>query len=40
VEPLIYTLAAAIVVVVALVAGLPPARRAASVEPMVAFRSE
>jgi ABC-type antimicrobial peptide transport system permease subunit len=39
-EPLIYTLAAAIAVVVALLAGLPPARRAASVEPIVAMRSE
>jgi hypothetical protein len=40
VEPLIYMIAAAIAVVVALVAGLPAARRAASVEPMVAMRSE
>lgn len=40
VEPLIYALAAVVAVFVALLAGLPPARRAASVDPMVAMRSE
>ena len=40
IEPLIYTLAAAIAVLVALLAGLPPACRAASVDPLVAMRSE
>ena len=39
-EPLIYALGVAIAVCVALLAGLPAARRAASVEPMVAMRSE
>jgi predicted permease len=36
----IYTVAGGIAISVALLAGLPPARRAASVEPMVAMRSE
>jgi predicted permease len=40
VEPVVYIVAAAIVVFVALLAGLPSARRAASVNPMVAMRSE
>ena len=39
-EPVAYMVAAAIAVGVALVAGLPSARRAASVQPMVAMRSE
>ncbi len=39
-EPLIYVLASAIAVSVALLAGLPAARRATSVQPMVAMRSE
>jgi ABC-type antimicrobial peptide transport system permease subunit len=40
VEPLIYVAAASITVVVALLAGLPAARRAASVQPVIAMRSE
>jgi predicted permease len=40
VEPLIYVAVAAVTVVVALLAGLPAARRAASVQPIVAMRSE
>jgi predicted permease len=39
-EPLIYVLASMIAVSVALLAGLPAARRATSVQPMVAMRSE
>ena len=39
-EPVIYAAASAIAIVVALIAGLPAARRATSVEPMVAMRSE
>jgi putative ABC transport system permease protein len=39
-EPLIYAGASAIAVAVALLAGLPAARRATSVQPMVAMRSE
>jgi ABC-type antimicrobial peptide transport system permease subunit len=39
-EPLIYVLVSTIAVVVALLAGLPAARRATSVQPMVAIRSE
>jgi ABC-type antimicrobial peptide transport system permease subunit len=39
-EPLIYMLASAIAVSVALLAGLPAARRATSIQPMVAMRSE
>ena len=39
-EPLIYAGASTIAVVVALLAGLPAARRATSVQPMVAIRSE
>jgi ABC-type antimicrobial peptide transport system permease subunit len=38
-EPLAYLAGAAVAVLVAVVAGLAPARRAASVEPMVAMRS-
>jgi predicted permease len=40
VEPLIYGVAAAIAIFVALLAGLPAARRALSVQPMAAIRSE
>jgi ABC-type antimicrobial peptide transport system permease subunit len=40
IEPLIYVAAAAFAVLVALVTGLPAARRAASIEPMIAMRSE
>jgi ABC-type antimicrobial peptide transport system permease subunit len=40
VEPLTYTFAAAVTVVVALLSGLSPARRAARVEPLVAMRTE
>lgn len=40
VEPLIYMAAASVAVIVALLAGLPAARRAASVQPMIAMRSE
>src|SRR3954468_22055359 len=39
-EPLIYVGASAIAVSVAVLAGLSPARRATSVEPMAAMRSE
>jgi predicted permease len=39
-EPLIYAVASAIAVTAALLAGVPAARRATSVQPMVAFRSE
>jgi hypothetical protein len=39
-EPVIYAAASAIAVLVAVVAGLPAARRATSVQPMVAIRSE
>jgi putative ABC transport system permease protein len=39
-EPLIYAIASAIAVSVALLAGLPAARRATSIQPMVAMRSE
>ncbi len=39
-EPLVYAAAAAIAVAAALLAGLPAARRATSVQPMVAMRSE
>jgi ABC-type antimicrobial peptide transport system permease subunit len=40
VESLAYVIGAAIAILVAVVAGLAPARRAASVPPMVAMRSE
>jgi len=40
VEPLIYMISVAIAIFVALLAGLPAARRALSVEPIVAMRSE
>jgi ABC-type antimicrobial peptide transport system permease subunit len=40
VEPLVYSLAAATAFVVALLAGLPSARRAAAVQPIVAMRAE
>ena len=39
-EPLIYAGASAIAIAVALLAGLPAARRATTVQPMVAIRSE
>jgi ABC-type antimicrobial peptide transport system permease subunit len=39
-EPVIYAAAAAIAVSIALLAGLPAARRATTVQPMVAIRSE
>jgi ABC-type antimicrobial peptide transport system permease subunit len=39
-EPLIYALGVAVAVGVALLAGLPAARRAASVDPMAAMRLE
>jgi ABC-type antimicrobial peptide transport system permease subunit len=40
VEPLVYALAAATACVVAAFAGIPSARRAAAVQPIVAMRSE
>ena len=40
VEPLAYSIAAAIAMFVALVTGLPSARRAARVNPISAIRSE
>ncbi len=40
VEPLVYTLAAATAFVVAALAGIPSARRAAAVQPIVAMRAE
>ena len=40
VEPLVYTIAAATAFFVAVLAGIPSARRAAAVQPMVAMRSE
>jgi putative ABC transport system permease protein len=40
VEPLVYSLAAATAFVVAVLAGIPSARRAAAVQPIVAMRSE
>jgi predicted permease len=40
VEPLVYSLAAATAFAVAVIAGIPSARRAAAVEPMVAIRAE
>jgi ABC-type antimicrobial peptide transport system permease subunit len=40
VEPLVYSLAAAIAFGVAVLAGIPSARRAAAVHPMVAIRAE
>jgi ABC-type antimicrobial peptide transport system permease subunit len=40
VEPLVYTIAAGIAFFVAVLAGVPSARRAAAVQPMVAMRSE
>jgi ABC-type lipoprotein release transport system permease subunit len=39
-EPVIYAAASVIAIAVALLAGLPAARRATSVQPMVAIRSE
>ena len=39
-EPLAYVVGAAIAVLIAIIASLAPARRAASVQPMVAMRSE
>jgi ABC-type antimicrobial peptide transport system permease subunit len=40
VEPLVYTAAAATSFLVAVLAGIPSARRAAAVQPMVAMRTE
>ena len=40
VEPLVYSLAAATAFVVAALAGIPSARGAAAVEPIVAMRAE
>jgi ABC-type antimicrobial peptide transport system permease subunit len=40
VEPLVYSLAAATAFFVAVLAGIPSARRAAAVQPMIAMRSE
>ena len=40
VEPLVYSVAAATAFLVAVLAGIPSARRAAAVQPMVAFRAE
>ena len=40
VEPLVYTFAAAMAFLVAVLAGIPSARRAAAVQPMVAMRAE
>lgn len=40
VEPLVYSLAAAVAFVVAALAGIPSARRAAAVQPIVAIRAE
>ena len=40
VEPLVYTAAAATSFLVAVLAGIPSARRAAAVHPMVAMRAE
>jgi len=39
-EPLIYMAASAIAITAALLAGIPAARRATSVQPMVAMRTE
>ena len=40
VEPLVYSVAAATTFLVAVIAGVPSARRAAAVQPMAAMRSE
>jgi hypothetical protein len=40
VEPLVYSLAAVTAFVVAALAGIPSARRAAAVQPIVAVRAE
>jgi predicted permease len=40
VEPLVYSIAAATAFLVAVIAGIPSARKAAAVQPMVAIRSE
>lgn len=40
VEPLVYSFAAAIAFLVAVLAGIPSARRAAAVQPMAAIRAE
>jgi ABC-type antimicrobial peptide transport system permease subunit len=39
-EPVIYALAVAVALIIAIGAGLAPARRAASIDPMMAMRSE
>jgi ABC-type antimicrobial peptide transport system permease subunit len=40
VEPLVYSFAAAVAFTVAVLAGIPSARRAAAVQPIIAIRSE
>jgi ABC-type antimicrobial peptide transport system permease subunit len=40
IEPLVYSVAAGTAFCVAVLAGIPSARRAAAVQPMVAMRSE
>ena len=40
VEPLVYTIAAATAFLVAVLGGIPSARRAAAVQPMVAMRTD
>jgi ABC-type antimicrobial peptide transport system permease subunit len=40
VEPLVYAIAAAVAFLVAVLAGIPSARRAAAVQPMIAMRAE
>ena len=40
VEPLIYTVAAAVAFLVAMLAGIPSARRASAVQPIIAMRAE
>jgi ABC-type antimicrobial peptide transport system permease subunit len=39
-EPVIYAVASAVAIIVALLAGLPSARRATTVQPMTILRSE
>jgi putative ABC transport system permease protein len=40
VEPIVYSIAAATALLVAVLAGIPSARRAATVQPIIAMRSE